>query len=85
MEKITFPAACAPLAESELRAVEGGGEFKDALRVFLNNLHVEDYTRQGSFVAVSFTFVPKLLFNVIKDGFLLAVRVEDKFVSRRRF
>lgn len=69
MKKIFLPASYAPLSEYEQRAVSGGGELKDAAGNFFDNLHLSNFIFHKSFISVSFTFVPMLLFRLVKAGF----------------
>lgn len=65
-EKLLYPAAFSPLSEEEQLAVSGGGELWDSINDFFENIQFEDFSWGDAFIAVSFTFAPILLFNVIK-------------------
>lgn len=69
MEKLHLPAYCASLSEAEQRAIDGGGELKEAAGDFFGNTHVDNVSMHRSFFSISFTFVPFLLFNLVKVGF----------------
>lgn len=77
MENLNFPAYYAPVSSEEEQTIVGGGELSDALGDFFGNLHFADFVFSGTFIAVSFTFVPLLLFNVIKAGYGLAHTVSS--------
>jgi len=69
MKELYLPASYASLSEAERRAIDGGGELKDAAGGFFDNVHLDDFSLHRSFISVSFTFVPFLLFNLVKVGF----------------
>lgn len=69
MENLRLPAFCTPVKQEEQSDIFGGGELSNALGDFFNNLHFSDFFFGSSFIAFSFTFVPILLFNVIKTGY----------------
>ncbi|MGN0663273.1 MAG: hypothetical protein ACI4LE_09000 [Faecalibacterium sp.] len=69
MANIKYPASCGFLSEEEQYRVTGGGPFWDAVDTFFENLTMGDVLWSGSFLALSFTFVPSLLFNVVKSAF----------------
>lgn len=69
MENLNFPAYYAQITSEEQKAIVGGGELSSALGDFFDNLHFGDFFFNGSFIAVSFTFVPLLLFNAVKAGY----------------
>lgn len=81
MKELTLPASCVSLTEQEQLAVMGGGELSDALGDFFSNLHLGDFVLGSSFVAISFTFVPLLLFNVFKVAFGVAQSVSNSVNS----
>jgi len=85
MEKLSFPAACALLTEQEQRDICGGGELSDAAKDFFGNLHFEGFSWGTAFVAVSFTFVPFLLFKLVRTGFGLAKTISDNVAAVSAF
>ena len=72
MEKLTMPAAYADLTTEEQYQTIGGGEFGTAIKTFFKNIRFGNVVWQDSFVSVSFTFVPTLLFNIFKVGYTVA-------------
>ena len=63
--------------EEELYSIVGGGPLGDALDLFFNNLRLDDFFFSGGLISFSFTFVPLLLFNVVKTGFNFVVGAYD--------
>lgn len=85
MEKMNLPAFYTSVCEDDQRTISGGGELSDALGDFWNNSHLTDFFWNSSIITVSFTFVPFLLFNVIKAGYDFVKDVSDSFVSLFNF
>ena len=79
MKKLQMPSSYAVLSAEEQRAVCGGGELGDALDSFLGNLHIDDFFFGGGLISLSFTFVPMLLFNVVKLGIRTAAVLYEQF------
>lgn len=77
MEKLSLPAAYAPLTQQEQEAVSGGGELSSAVKDFFSNFHFDGFSLGNAFVAISFTFVPFLLFNLIRTGYRFTKNVSD--------
>lgn len=77
MKKLQMPHSYVSVPEEELRSISGGGPLGDALDLFFNNLHVDDFFFGGGLISFSFTFVPLLLFNVVKTGFDFVVGAYD--------
>lgn len=69
MKRIQMPSSYAVVTEEEKRSVEGGGAFRDAWNSFTDHLHFNDFFLGGGLLSFSISFVPMLLFNVIKTGF----------------
>lgn len=69
MKTLQMPASYAALSEQEQRCAIGGGELTDALGSFFSSIHLDDFIFGNAFIALSFTFVPALLFNVVRVGF----------------
>ena len=65
------------LSEEEQRTVSGGGEFKDAVNEFLDHLHLQDLILGRGLISFSISFVPMMLFTVVKTGFNVAVKIYD--------
>ena len=77
MKKLQLPASYAALSPEEQRTAFGGSEFGDAVGSFFDNLHFGDFFWEGGLLSFSFTFVPLLLFNVVKTGFNFVVGAYD--------
>lgn len=75
MKKLQMPSSYAALPAEEQCAVYGGGEFGDAANNFFSNLHVDDFFFGGGLISFSFTFVPMLLFRMIKVGVQTGVSI----------
>ena len=82
MKKLQLPSSYAVLSEEEQRTVSGGGELKDSLDEFFGSLHLYDFTMGGGLISFSITFVPMLLFNVVRTGYRVAEKLYDSFVAR---
>ena len=82
MKKLQLPSSYAVLSEEEQRTVSGGGELKDSLDDFFGSLHLYDFTMGGGLISFSITFVPMLLFNVVRTGYRVAEKLYDSFVAR---
>ena len=78
MKKLQMPSSYAVLSAEEQSAVCGGGELGDALGSFFNNLHLEDFFYGGGLISFSFTFVPMLLFRVVKVGIQTGVTIYNQ-------
>ena len=68
MKKLQLPSSYVALSPEEQRAAFGGGEFGDAVSSFFDNLHFGDFFWEGGLISFSFTFVPLLLFRMVKAG-----------------
>ena len=83
MQNLRMPAHYASIDLSEQRMIQGGGIVMDALGDFLDSLHLTDIYRGSSVIAISFTFVPALLFTaaraVVELGQELVGGVFDMF------
>ena len=71
MKNLQMPHSYASVPEEELYSIVGGGPLGDALDLFFSNLRLHDL------FSFSFTFVPLLLFNVVKAGFNFVVGAYD--------
>mgnify|MGYP006924772298 CR=1 FL=1 len=78
MKKLQMPASYALLTEDEQRTTSGGGEFKDALSNFFDNLHLSDFFLGGGLISFSITFVPVLLFKAVRTGVSFAFSLYDQ-------
>lgn len=67
MQNFRMPAHFAVINQTEQRKIQGGGPVGDALSNFFENLHLTDIYRGSSVIAISFTFVPALLFTVVRS------------------
>ena len=85
MKNLQMPCSYALIPQEEQREVTGGGEFGDALNSFFNNLHLHDFFFGGGLISFSFTFVPMLLFNVVKTGFNFVVSAYDTIADLFHF
>ncbi len=56
----------------------GGSEFGDAVGSFFDNLHFNDFFWNGGLISFSFTFVPMLLFRVIKTGVQTGIKLSQQ-------
>lgn len=77
MKNLQMPHSYASVPEEELYSISGGGPLGDALDLFFNNLRLDDFFFGGGLISFSFTFVPLLLFNVVKTGFNFVVGAYD--------
>ena len=68
MKNLQMPHSYISVSEEELRSISGGGPLGDALDLFFSNLRLDDLFFSGGLISLSFTFVPMLLFNVVKPG-----------------
>lgn len=66
MQNFRMPAHYAAISRSEQRMIQGGGPVSDALADFFESLHLTDIYRGSSVIAISFTFVPALLFTAVR-------------------
>ena len=85
MKKLQLPASYAALSPEEQRTAFGGSEFGDAVGSFFDNLHFGDFFWEGGLLSFSFTFVPMLLFNVVKTGFNFVVSAYDTIADLFHF
>lgn len=85
MKMLQLPSSYAALSEEELRVISGGGELKDSLNEFFDNLHLHDFTLGGGLVSFSITFVPMLLFSVVRNTVDFAHRVYNKLLASSIF
>lgn len=81
MKKLQLPSSYAVLSEEEQRTVSGGGELKDSLDEFLDHLHLQDLILGRGLISFSISFVPMMLFTVVKTGFNVAVKIYDFLLS----
>ena len=81
MKKLQLPSSYAALSPEEQRAAFGGGEFGNAAGSFFDNLHFNDFFWDGGLISFSFTFVPMLLFRMIKVGVQTGIRLSQQ-ISR---
>lgn len=67
MQTFRMPAHYAAISKSELHMIQGGGPVGDALANFFENLQLTDIYRGSSVITISFTFVPALLFTLVRS------------------
>ena len=85
MKNLQMPHSYISVSEEELRSISGGGPLGDALDLFFSNLHLDDLFFSGGLISLSFTFVPMLLFNVVKTGFNFVVSAYDTIADLFHF
>lgn len=78
MKKLQLPSSYAALSPEEQFAAFGGSEFGDAVGSFFDNLHFNDFFWNGGLFSFSFTFVPMLLFRVIKTGVQTGIKLSQQ-------
>lgn len=78
MKKLQMPSSYAALSAEEQRTVCGGGELGDAIGSFFDNLHIDDFFFGGGLISFSFTFVPMLLFNMVKLGIRTGITIYEQ-------
>ena len=77
MQNLHMPAHYGEIGEDEQRWIQGGGPLSDAIVDFLDSLHLTDFYRGSSVLAISFTFVPALLFTAVRSIFELTTELVD--------
>ena len=85
MKDLQLPHTYAFVSEEEQCSISGGGPLGDALDQFFTNLHLDDFFFGGGLISFSFTFVPMLLFNVVKTGFKFMTGAYDSFAKLFHF
>ena len=85
MKNLQMPHSYISVSEEELRSISGGGPLGDALDLFFSNLRLDDFFFSGGLISLSFTFVPMLLFNVVKTGFNFVVSAYDTIADLFHF
>lgn len=78
MKKLQLPSSYAALSPEEQFAAFGGSEFGDVVGSFFDNLHFNDFFWNGGLISFSFTFVPMLLFRVIKTGVQTGIKLSQQ-------
>ena len=78
MKKLQLPSSYAALSPEEQCAACGGSEFGDAVGSFFDNLHFNDFFWNGGLFSFSFTFVPMLLFRMIKTGVQTGIKLSQQ-------
>ena len=68
MKDLQMPHAYAVIPETEQSGISGGGPLRDALDAFFGNFQLDDLFFGSGLISFSFSFVPMLLFNVVKTG-----------------
>ena len=81
MKKLQLPSSYAALSPEEQCAAFGGSEFGDAVGSFFDNLHFGDFFWEGGLISFSFTFVPMLLFRMVKAGVQTGIKLSQQ-ISR---
>mgnify|MGYP000490571902 FL=1 len=75
MKRIQMPSSYAVVTDGEKALLGGGGAFRDAWTSFTDHLRFTDFFFRGGLLSLSISFIPKLLFNVVKAGFHVAENV----------
>ena len=75
MKRIQMPSSYAVVTEEEKELLGGGGAFRDVWDSFTDHLRLNDFFFRGGLLSLSISFIPMLLFNVVKAGFHVAVNV----------
>ena len=78
MKKLQLPSSYAALSPEEQRAAFGGSEFGNAVGSFFDSLHFNDFFWDGGLISFSFTFVPMLLFRMIKAGVQTGIKLSQQ-------
>lgn len=81
MKCIQMPSSYAVVTEEEKQVLEGGGAFRDAWNTFTDHLHFNDFFLGGGLLSLSISFVPTLLFNVVKTGFFAVGAISQRLSS----
>ena len=66
MKRIQMPSSYAVVTEEEKELLGGGGAFRDAWDSFTDHLRLNDFFFRGGLLSLSISFIPMLLFNVVK-------------------
>ena len=82
MKHLCLPASYARLSEKEACETIGGGDFRTAWDNFTDHLQFGDFVMGGGLLSFSISFVPMLLFNVVRTGYRVAETLYDSFVAR---
>ena len=82
MKKLQMPHSYAAVSEAEQAGISGGGPLGDALDLFFGNFQIDDLFFGGGLISFSFSFVPMLLFNVVKTGFDVGMDLYNRFSNR---
>lgn len=77
MKNLQMPHSYASVPEEELYSISGGGPLGRCAGSFLQQPASGDFFFSGGLISFSFTFVPLLLFNVVKTGFNFVVGAYD--------
>ena len=72
----------ARLSEEEQCETIGGGDLRSAWSTFTDNLHFGDFSMGSGLLTFSISFVPMLLFNVIRTGYRAAEMIYNKLSAR---
>ena len=78
MKNLQMPHSYASVPEEELYSISGGGPLGDALDLFFSNLRLDDFFFGGGLISFSFTFVPMLLFRMIKTGVQTGIKLSQQ-------
>ena len=70
------------LSEEQQCETIGGGDLRSAWSTFTDNLHFGDFSMGSGLLTFSISFVPMLLFNVIRTGYRAAETIYNKLSAR---
>ncbi len=68
MKRIQMPSSYAVVPDGE-KPFLAAAAFRDAWTSFTDHLRFTDFFFRGGLLSLSISFIPKLLFNVVKAGF----------------
>ena len=85
MKDLHLPHSYASIPENEQRLVTGGGPLGDALDLFFGSARLDDFFFGGGLISFSFSFVPLLLFNVVKTALDVGIDLYNNFSGMFHF
>ena len=78
MKELQMPSSYAAIPAEEQIQIGGGGELSDAWDRFTDQLRLDDFFFSGRILSLSFTFVPMLLFRMIKAGVQTGIKLSQQ-------
>ena len=82
MKHLCFPASYARLSEEEQCEIIGGSDLRSAWRPLPDNRQCVCLSMVSGLLTFSISFVPMLLFNVIRTGYRAAETIYNKLSAR---